>query len=343
MANELMHYGVKGMKWGVQKKDRSGSNGYPKNSPKKVSMRKVHLEAKGLKKGKTQEEATLSAEKRMRVEKALKIAGGVAVGAAVAYVAARELDKRFSSVDLPVNTVLRNVNALGENQNYDRRLYTTFEQADSKKYRGIMARHLTDQAVKMRAAKMSGISDAVYESSMTAKKRIKAPSHMEAKKLYAEFEKDFKYGTGARSYKEFNKGLVGDSSINRKFYKFMESKGYNAILDANDQFISGFDAKKPLILFNAASSTTKLADRVINKPEITKEYNGFMAGRITKAAIKNVTIGAMVLGAFGTANNAAKNEAITKYLDEHPNSEKTYAEVYNMLEKDKSGLYTVKE
>ena len=115
--SELYHFGVKGMKWGVRKEDRSGSNGYPKNSPKKVSMRKVHLEAKGLKKGKTQEEATLSAEKRMRVEKALKIAGGVAIGAAVAYVAARELDKRFSSVDLPVNTVLRNVNALGENQN----------------------------------------------------------------------------------------------------------------------------------------------------------------------------------------------------------------------------------
>ena len=65
MANELMHFGVKGMRWGVRKEDRSGSNGYPKNSPKKVSMRKVHLEAKGLKKGKTQEEATLSAEKRM--------------------------------------------------------------------------------------------------------------------------------------------------------------------------------------------------------------------------------------------------------------------------------------
>ena len=339
--SELYHYGVKGMKWGVQNKDRSGSNGYPKNSSKKVSMRKVQLEAKGLKKGKTQEEATLSAEKRMRVEKALKIAGGVAIGAAVAYVTARELDKRLSSVNLPANTILRNVNALGEKQNYNRRLYTTFEQADSKKYRGIMARHLTDQAVKMRAAKMSGISDTVYESSMTAKERIKAPSHMQAKKLYSEFGKEHRtYGI---SYKEFNKGLVLDSSINRKFYKFMESKGYNAILDANDQFISGFDAKKPLILFNAASSTTKLADRVINKPEMTKEYDRFMAGRITKAAIKNVTIGAMVLGAFGTANNAAKNEAITKYLEEHSNSEKTYAEVYNMLEKDKSGLYTVKE
>ena len=339
--SELYHFGVKGMRWGVRKEDRSGSNGYPKNSPKKISMRKVQLEAKGLKKGKTQEEATLSAEKRMRVEKALKIAGGVAVGAAVAYVTARALDKRFSSVNLPANTILRNVNALGEKQNYNRRLYTTFEQADSRKYRGLLGSHLKTQAAQMRAAKMSGISDTIYESSMTVKKAIKAPSHMQAKKLYAEFGKEHR--TWGISYKEFNKGLVGDSSINRKFFKFLESKGYNALLDANDQFISGFDTKKPLILFNAASSTSKLTDRVINDSEMSKEFTRFFAGKITKAAIGNVTVGAAAVGVFSSIDTPAKNKAITKYLDEHPNSEKTYAEVYNMLEKDKSGSYTIKE
>lgn len=331
MSNELAHYGVKGMRWGVRKAEpRSQRSRRPLKDSEK-SAHRIKTEARYLAKGETRSEAERLADRKIKTQKILLAVGAVTVTAAAAYVGTREFEKRFTGVDLAKGSVLKNVNVFGEKQNYDRRMYTTINEADGRKYRGLLAMQLE---LNGRRAKLD---TTVYEASLKATERIKAPSHRQAEKLYKEFQQKNPHLKN-RNYKIFNRDLVEDGPDQKPFFDFMKSKGYNSILDANDQFLSSYDTKKPLIIFNAKSSTVEAGRRVITGSESDKLYFQQVGAMAAKSMAPYVGLGMAAVAGKRALDTRTIHGRVNKHFMDHPKEKRSYAEVYNEYEK-KRGDY----
>lgn len=314
----LIHYGVKGMKWGQSTKSTTArnSNGVPLKDSEK-SAHRVRLEAQGVKKGLSQADAEKRAAGKIKTEKILLAVGAVAVVGLAAYAAKKGYDKSFTDINLPAGFELKNLNALGDNQDLNRRMFTTINEGDGKKYKGLLAE----------ALRKNRSDTTIYEATLTATENIKAPSQRQAAKLYEEFGKANPIGA-SKPYREFNQALVGPNPINDKFYSFMKSKGYNAILDANDQFISGYDTKHPLILFNAASSTVKSGQKIVDAATTGKLAKRQTTLLMSKQLAPLVGLGLAYAGGVKAMDTKSKYGAVNKYFKDNPNSELSYAEVF---------------
>lgn len=327
----LEHYGVKGMRWGVRK-DEKVSNAPVKDSEK--SAHRVRLEAKYISKGMSQSAAEKKAIGRIKAEKVMLAVGAVGVAAAVAYVGSVEYQKRFSRVDLELGAKLTNINVLGDKQDFNRHLYTTIDERDTKKYRGMLAT----------ALRTNPNNTMIYETTLRSTERIKAPSQREAARLYKEFRATRgKKWMLDKSYMKFNADLVDDpSGAAKEFYDFMRSKGYNAILDANDQFITGYSARKPLIVFNAASSTVKVGQKVVDE-QLSDRLAQIQTLQISaKEAAPGVGLGLAVIGGTKALDTKNRYGAVNSYFKEHPESKLSYAEVFSNLERSADGHYYFK-
>lgn len=321
----LIHYGVKGMKWGQTTKSGKARNddGVPLKDSEK-SAHRVRLEAQGVKKGLSQSDAEKRAAGKIKTEKILAIAGGVALLGLAAYVAKQGYDKSFTEINLPAGFEFKNINALGDKQDLNRRLFTTINDKDNSKYKGLLAETLRKNEDRT----------TIYEMTLKSTEAIKAPSQRQAAKLYKEFitenPRQGRYGADI-PYPLFNKQLVVSTDQNDNFYSFMKKKGYNSILDANDQFISGYDTKHPLILFNAASSTVKAGQKIVDQ-----ETSGKLAKRQTNALMTRqlapvVGLGLAYVGGLKAIDTKNRHGAVNKYLKDHPDSKLSYAEVYANL------------
>lgn len=320
----LEHYGIKGMKWGVRKDRKTNSE---------PSERDHRLLGKYKAEGMTDEEASKRLERNRKIRKAVLVTGGVAATAAAAYVGTKEFDKRFKGVDLDMNTSIKNVNVFGDELMTDRRLYVTVKESDSKKYRGMYAEQLRKQ---------NPWRDAVYETTLTARERIKAPSHREAKKLFKEYRESLSSSDKRKTpadYIQFNQRLVmsgtggKDTSINTGFYNMLKEKGYNSLIDSNDQFKSGYDTRKPLIVFNAAKTLNTIGHNVVKENESKKLARGQAATVVGKIALKQAGYTVAGVSAAKAIGNYGNKKAVDAYLEEHPNSKKSRADVYEMLER----------
>ncbi|ADD81019.1 gp021 [Rhodococcus phage ReqiPoco6] len=333
--NFLAHYGVKGMKWGVIR-DRDRGSSSSSSEPKPAGRRQVALEAKYVQKGHSLEDAQQKAARRAKVQKVLLVAGAVTLAGTAAYVGHKEYGKRFTEISLKAGTELKYINATGPNTDLNRRLYTTFNEADTKKYRGMLAKQLQKNK--------SGTT--IYETVLTAKQDIKAPSHKQAEQVFKDLVKsgamDVKFFGRNQTYKEFNGDLVrGNTPEAKTFYDALKKKGFNAVLDSNDQFVSGYNTKHPLILFNAASSTVKTGESVVNQKTIDGLYNRQVAGVMARQFAPTVAMGAAAVGAHRYIESKSKYATVNKYMAEHPNTKRSPAEIYASLQVQPNGLYEV--
>lgn len=320
----LAHFGVKGMKWGVRKS-------IPAEGQK--SKHRVRLEAGYISKGASKEVAEQKADRRIKTEKTLLVAGAVAATAAIAYTAKVEIGKRFVGVELEKGATLKYINALGDKNDLDRRLYATFKEGDTQKYRGLLAE----------ALRKNKEGTVIYETVLTTKDKIKAPSQREAAKLFKEFaSKKYLLET---NYNKFNQGLVLDIPENKQFFDFLKSKGFNAILDSNDQFMSGYNTKKPIILFNAASSVVKTGEKVIDKTFSSKLATKQMIGVVAKQNAPILGLGvATVAGIKGMDASAVTNNkyaAVNAFIEKNPGTKATYSELFSKVNLDGSGQWVV--
>ncbi len=331
------------MRWGHRKKENLVG----------VGATRLRLQSKYINKGSTDEEAKKKTDNAIRRRKIAAIVGITAVTAGAAYAAKVAYGKRFSGVILKQGAKVKNVNVFGDELDLDRRLYTSFEKGDSRKYRGMLARALRKNDA------ITEETSTIYETTLKAKEAIKAPSNKQAEQIYNQLLKtdsDFKpqqitwdmlmgkedAAPVFKSYRQFNKeDLLEETPNAKKFMSALKEKGFNALLDQNDQYISGYNAKKPLIIFNAQSTLAKDSQRIIKDIEAKRLNSIQISALVTRQMAPTVGLGASLIGLSNATDTRKKYGAVNDYIKKNPNSKYKYERIYNSLEQDKTGKYHV--
>lgn len=327
-----MHFGVKGMKWGVTKDSKKSKGSKPPLQDSEKSAHRVRLESKYRSRGKTQTESESLAEKRIRTEKVLLAVGATVVVAGAAYGAKVAYGKRFADVVLESGKDLHYINALGDKADLNRRLYTTFKEGDTQKYRGMLATALRKNAP----------DTTIYDTVLRTTETIKAPSQRQAAKMFETFKKGNPLVSNIQDYTDFNKRLVDESPAGKEFMSFLKNKGYNAILDSNDQFVSGYNTQKPLILFNAKSSTVRSGQTIVDK-KLSDRLNRIQIGvMMGKQLAPLVGLGVAITAVNKSVDTRSRHQVVNDYVRKHPDTDKSYADIYASLRPESDGTYRVR-
>lgn len=329
--NYLAHYGVKGMKWGVRK-DRDLPS-----SRVTYRDRKYHeYKSKGL----SNKKASEKADRADKARKTALVVGGTTVAAATAYVAGNYYVKNYVGVNLKEGAMLQNVNRVGGSKpQKEGMLYVSFKERDNQFYTRFYGRMLLMDS--------SHKGKDVFKTKLTAIEPIKAPSNVKAKKLYEEYKRTMKNRDGASflpdSYRDFNIlfNYHGSEKDKKSFSDFMRQKGYNALVDINDQRAMN-GRKKPTILLDSTKTATTVGHEVVTNIATIEELSNYR-NRRTSTRSNAIGAGASLAGAVAVvgAKNKHKHSKVSKqvdqYFEEHPNTTKSPSEVYNMLSKKKKG------
>lgn len=363
----LTHHGIKGQKWGIrrfQKKDGSltpaGKKRYDDSSPsgeKKKSKHRMKLEEKYKAKGMNQAQAEEAAARRIRTEKIIGITAGATVAAASAYVISKNVRERSDRI-IKSGTTLQRISR-DPNENLDRPFFTAYKKGDTTKYKGLYGNQITrwggephqmklkaDADVKVvsrdKASKVFAdlykndpeFKDAFRKSNDTMRENDPSPVRKKIKDIAAGKMTDKQLRR--QGYDAFNIGLVNhDEDGNKaakKFYDKLKSMGYDAVEDINDKKYSGYNAKNPVIVFNRKNKISVSEVKKMTNEQIVANMKTVYYKQIGGAAAKAGA--ALVVGKVGMEklmSSSLKSLTIKNYKREHPNTQMTDAQIYEML------------
>lgn len=275
-SDEIYHYGIKGMKWGVRRfqnkngsltntgrkryDDNNGKSAAPSNKktiPKstniglntsvKKSNHRLKLEEKYKQQGMTKEQAEIAAEKRIRTEKIVAVVGAMTVAAATAYVVNKNIKYRADSI-IKSGTTMQRI-TLNKNETLDNAFYSSYKNSDKLKYKGKFGKELIDpRGVK-----------SVYNMSINTNQDVKIASRKKAVDTFKDlWENDDKFR------KNYNK-LV---DTNVKGNQFLQDNVYNKMARKIDK-ASSYDKvkEKAYDLFNA-----NLANHTPENDSMAKQF-----------------------------------------------------------------------
>lgn len=211
-TNELYHYGVKGMRWGVRRTD--AQLGHPNTKkpkktydiPEKKSNHRLKLESKYQSEGMTKSQAEQAAARRIRAEKVIAGVSAVAVTSALVY-GGYKYKKYTTDTILSMDTEFQSIMSLkkGEKPDITARQYMAYTKRDKKNYLEQFSLHLkTKDAIN----NMSDTND-IYKVKIKGKQNTKIASE---KRVRDTFEK--LYTTDS----EFKKHV--DASLNSAINDF---------------------------------------------------------------------------------------------------------------------------
>lgn len=329
-------------------------------SESKISNRQKELEDDLIAKGATKEEAAAYARTRAIAEKALIGVTAVSVAALSAY-AGYSLYKNYGNNIgglIPAGTKLSRISSSDTAAVHDT-FYASLKKnkGDVKKYIGLYGKTLFDKhgrafnktieavqdirvAGRKEASKIteelfkndSAFRNAVIEQAKNDLGFMKSPGQA---KLLGKARKAISTGKfDTNVYDYINERLTVDpEGIGRKLYSALKEKGYGAIVDMNDRAYSGYNTKRPLIVFDNSKTVVKAVEE-LSKNAVNKAH-AIETGKLTgKATVQQILAEAGYMSILTEGAAAAtlgmsrkQDEAVKRYRDQHPGTKMSYREI----------------
>lgn len=349
--NELMHYGVKGMKWGVRNYQYADGSYTPA--------------------GKKRYQINQNSSNATRMASLMNMKASKVVNTAKTQITGRQ----YVDTCLKQGTTFSRIQTTKDFENFA--FYATYKKQDIDKYMGLFGNNLTKRAkysAKQAEKNANASGDEadikvakeardyannikVYQLKLEATKKLRVPSDENAGYITANLlkEKDFKNNVEASIadskekmrrptqqllfkqaqnalnkdpskmtssekvavYKALNLSLTNHNpqevAAQNRFYSELKKKGYNALLDYNDKDYSSYHAKRPMIVFDTGS--VKLQSVIETNPKVVdKLYKRYNAERIAKEIPAN-TIG--YINKFGSKKVSDCRSYINRKTDEY--------------------------